>query len=101
MWKSFAKWGIPEEVISCYRKFYSENTHKLQVRGKMYESVRVDSGVRQGCPLSPLLFVLCIEPFLCELARKFPDATIKAFADDIAMVSPIIKTRWHEIFRTF
>ena len=83
---------IPEYLINWVSIIYSLVPTKLCINGQVTESILLKSGVRQGCPLSPLLFVLSIEP-LANLIREHPEyrgvplpnnATIKVamFADD-------------------
>ena len=83
---------IPEYLINWVSIIYSVVPTKLCINGQVTESILLKSGVRQGCPLSPLLFVLSIEP-LANLIREHPEyrgiplpnnATIKVamFADD-------------------
>ena len=41
-----------------------------------------------GCPLSPLCFAVAADLLLRRLQRLFPQALVRAYADDLAMVLP-------------
>ena len=88
IWETLAAVGIPERFISAIQALYSKNKHWMRVGTEFLESVEVLSGVRQGCSLSPLLFALCVDLLLRELAKTLEeDEALCAFADDTAMVS--------------
>lgn len=65
------------------------------VNGELTERVDVRSSVRQGCPMSPLLFALFLEP-LCrkiinsDQLRGFRlqscEVRVLAYADDVAFI---------------
>ena len=46
-------------------------------------SIKIERGVKQGCPLSPLLFAICYDVLLRRLIAK-PTVSPYAFADDLA-----------------
>ena len=66
---------------------YQNNRHLLKPHSFLFNGVEVHSGVRQGCPLSGLLFAICIDVLLGRIeALLHRDEAIGAFADDIAVV---------------
>ena len=55
--------GVPVCFRNAIKCFYKNNQHFTKMDGEVSESFRVQSGVRQGCPMSPVLFALALGPF--------------------------------------
>ena len=77
---------------SWIRILYEDPKSSVIVNHEISESFPIRRSVRQGCPLSPSLFILCLEPLL-ESIRKDPDIIgspvpgnrnrkVAAYADD-------------------
>ncbi|KAL6476343.1 hypothetical protein MHYP_G00148420 [Metynnis hypsauchen] len=69
LFKVLQKMGFPGRFLGWVGLLYKDINSKILVNGHLTKAIEVRSGVRQGCPLSPLLFVACIEP-LAQILRK-------------------------------
>lgn len=81
--------------MNLFSALYSGLNSTLSIDGISQESLEIGHGVRQGCPLSPMLFVLSLDPFIRKI-RKTPNirglpvpgqgtVTVSAYADDITV----------------
>lgn len=86
--------NVGHVIIDGVKMAYADCTARVMVNGELTESVHVHSSVRQGCPLSPLLFDLYLEPFCLALINSnkitgyrlaSAEAKVLAYADDIAV----------------
>jgi hypothetical protein len=55
--------GFKSHFISLVKLLYTDVESRVLVNGYISNELPVQRSVRQGCSLSPLLYVLCIEPF--------------------------------------
>ncbi|KAL7852925.1 hypothetical protein SRHO_G00187100 [Serrasalmus rhombeus] len=69
LFKVLQKMGFPGRFLGWVGLLYKDINSRILVNGHLSKAITVHSGVRQGCPLSPLLFVACIEP-LAQILRK-------------------------------
>ena len=67
--KTMKAFGIGPAFIHWVRQMYSNATTRVKV---LSENIPLRRGVRQGCPLSPLLYVLIIEILALQF-RNNPD----------------------------
>ena len=90
--------GFKPEFLRWISMMYHNPQAVVQVNGRRSGAIAIDRSVRQGCPLSPLLYVLALEPLLRRLGDEGTSPTlhgipfvgrlaarVSAFADDITV----------------
>ena len=61
LYKTMQAFGIGDVFIQWVRNIYSNATSVLNINGCISKPIPLNRGVRQGCPLSALLYVIVIE----------------------------------------
>jgi exonuclease III len=100
VWNIMKCYGIPTKIVDIIQRFYNNSRCAVRNNGQLGEWFQVVTGVRQGCILSPLIFLLVMD---WVLKRSLDDSTCGIqwvnggqltdldFADDIALV----EDTWH------
>lgn len=69
--KGMRRKGIPEQVRLTVLEMYRHATTELTVGGKTTRRIKINAGVKQGCPLSPLRFSIIIDKLLEKLQQTY------------------------------
>ena len=65
MFDVMRRYGVQDGLINLIEKIYQNNQMKFELSDISTSWCECNSGVRQGCPLSPLLFNI----YICEIGR--------------------------------
>ena len=65
-----AEYGIPPKIINLIKDLY--NGYECQVihQGDLTDPIRVKTGVREGCILSPVLFLLVLDSVMRRVVGR-------------------------------
>ena len=88
----------PRNII---RSLYYNQCCSLSLKGKLYPGFAITAGIKQGCPLSPLLFTVATDILLRFLNHRRPAMGLRAFADDTAAVHPEIQQEAQKVMDIF
>ena len=93
--KTFRQFNFGPTIINWIKIFYNSTESCILNNGWSSDFFKLERGVRQGCPLSPYLFILCVE-VLAEAVRKnneikgitvnSREIKISQYADDTTLI---------------
>ena len=87
--------GLGTNFRAYVSLLYSNIFSIFKINNELVSPIQVQRGVRQGCPVSGLLFSLVIEPLLILFRKNLsgvtvstgiPSIVVSAYADDVAVV---------------
>ncbi|CAI5477128.1 unnamed protein product [Closterium sp. Yama58-4] len=85
--------GLPASFIHWVRLMHSNTYTRISVNNRLGPTFPVRTGVRQGCPLAPLLFVCVMEIFHRYMSLSLPGFALSpaqrrlmaCYADDVTL----------------
>ena len=96
IWKLMHHYGFPSKFITIIQQLYEDATCQVIHEGKLTEPFNVQTGVRQGCLLSPKIFLIVVDWVMKQstagkrtgiqwtFMKQLEDLD---FADDISLLS--------------
>ncbi|CAG8676568.1 14112_t:CDS:2, partial [Acaulospora colombiana] len=92
LWEVMEKFGLPKNFIQKVKNLYTNAETAIRLNGCVTEPFPIKRGVRQGDPLSCLLYNIAIEPLFelirqsdirgIQIHRSTTNARLSAYADD-------------------
>ena len=67
MIKTLSKMGIEGNYFNIVKVIYDKPTANVILNGEKLKAFSLRSGIRQGCPLSPILFNIVLEVLATEI----------------------------------
>ena len=99
LFKTLEKFGFQKKFINWIKCIYSCPIALIKVNGFLTEHISISKGIRQGCPLSALLFIICTEILATAIKQnddikgipvpfdrdKYKTIKLSQYADDICL----------------
>jgi hypothetical protein len=99
MWNAMKIFGIPDKIIKLIQEMYKNYTCQVEHNGKLSEPIMAKAGVKQGCLLSPILFLMVLDIMMTKAINRkkciqwglYDRLEDLDFADDICLLAQSFK----------
>lgn len=94
IWRALDNKGVPSKIIKLIQNLYSDANISVLHEDMLSEPFQLTTGVKQGCPLSPMLFNIVLDEIMRHVTRVprgitwgFKRLEDLDYADDIALLA--------------
>jgi len=94
LWKKLGNMGISKAFVGLLQSLYRDTKRSIEWKSYITPAFATNTGLRQGCPLSPLLFALYVAHVPAAIDKVEAGATIGDlkfsnlfYADDIVLMA--------------
>jgi hypothetical protein len=79
--------GCPAPVISWCTSFLTDGTTALSFNGQTDSQCPIMTGIPQGSPASPIIFLIYLRPLFNALQTTHPTIWTPSYIDDVALIT--------------
>ncbi len=77
--KVLKKIGMPDGMVKILMAITTQQIGYLFINNQVGEAIQLKSGVRQGNPASPTIFVMVLEPLLSQIRKNLNGISLNSF----------------------
>ena len=70
IWQLMGHYGVPPKFIKLIQELYEAASCQVIHNGKLSEPFEMNTGVRQGCLLSPMIFIMVVDWIMREVESQ-------------------------------
>ena len=70
LFSALARMNVPEQYVKAIKELYRQPTFKVEMEGKTSSWEPQTTGIRQGCPLSPYLFIILMTVLFMDIHKN-------------------------------
>ena len=93
LWAALLAYGVDPHLVDMVKVLYNDSGARVRANGCMSDRFPVTTGVRQGCPLSPLLFNVFVDCVLRDLQREYAARGIRGVSFDYQLPGQPVRSR--------
>ena len=75
IWKALCNKEVPQKIVTIIRAMCENADLSVLHNGNISQSFQINAGVKQGCLLSPLLFIIVLDEIMGEVFSKRREIT--------------------------